>query len=304
MSTRFTVETVQWTQAQQALQQVRETVFVQGQGVPAELEQDGHDSDCQHVLARDSAGTPIGTARLSTDGKLGRMAVLDAWRGHGVGEALLDALVQHAHTHGAGTLYLHAQASAVAFYLQHGWLPQGETFTEAGIEHQRMCLPLRQATLVSAHEHGELAAHAALCGVVHQARRQAYLFVPSLAPALFNADAVQNALRRLATRRGDTQIQLLLHGIDRANASAATIALVQRLPSSFAVRITHEGADRQESSAWMCNDIGGSWHWPQADRMAGQYQLDAPGQARLLRQRFDVLWQRAQAATELRALGL
>ena len=37
---------------------------------------------------------------------------------------------------------LHAQASAVGFYLAHGWQARGAAFAEAGIEHQEMTLPL------------------------------------------------------------------------------------------------------------------------------------------------------------------
>ena len=37
---------------------------------------------------------------------------------------------------------LHAQASAVGFYLRAGFAPRGAPFSEAGIAHQEMALTL------------------------------------------------------------------------------------------------------------------------------------------------------------------
>jgi len=90
---RFHVEVVDYPAQHAALHRVRFTVFVDEQKVPAELEIDALDPFSVHVLARDAAGTPIGAGRLTPDGRIGRMAVLEAWRGKGVGEALLLALV-------------------------------------------------------------------------------------------------------------------------------------------------------------------------------------------------------------------
>ena len=64
----FQVVVADYATAFDALRAVREVVFVQGQGVPVELELDALDPRCRHVLARDPDGLPIGTARLTGSG--------------------------------------------------------------------------------------------------------------------------------------------------------------------------------------------------------------------------------------------
>jgi predicted GNAT family N-acyltransferase len=72
---------------------VRKLVFVVEQQIPLEVEFDELDRHCHHVIARDVLCRPIGTGRLSPEGKIGRMAVLHEWRRQGVGESLLRTLI-------------------------------------------------------------------------------------------------------------------------------------------------------------------------------------------------------------------
>lgn len=154
--------------AQPALRAVREAVFVREQNVPLALELDAErDPRCQHVLAFDASGEPIGTGRLTPDRRIGRMAVLASWRGRGVGEALLAALLERAQALGWREVSLHSQAGATGFYARHGFLPFGERFLEAGIEHVAMYRLLGAANPVDGRE----AALAALAGILAQARR-------------------------------------------------------------------------------------------------------------------------------------
>jgi len=120
------------------LRQVRESVFVHEQAVPLELEWDGIDPDCVHVLAEDEQGRVFGTGRLLPDGHIGRMAVLREWRGHGAGSAMLLALIAIAAEQGMSEVVLNAQVQARDFYARHGFVAEGEVFLDAGIPHQRM----------------------------------------------------------------------------------------------------------------------------------------------------------------------
>jgi predicted GNAT family N-acyltransferase len=135
------VQLQDWPAAQVRALAIRETVFVQEQGVDPALEIDGRDAECLHALAIDSRGDVVGTGRLLPDGRIGRMAVLAAHRGRGVGAALLVALVNAARTRGDSRIWLHAQTQAAGLYRRHGFVPIGETFMEAGIEHIEMELP-------------------------------------------------------------------------------------------------------------------------------------------------------------------
>jgi predicted GNAT family N-acyltransferase len=118
---------------------LRHEVFVDEQGVPPELEVDGEDPACVHVLATVD-GLLVGTARLrEVDGhaKAERVAVRATARRQGVGRALMAALEQEAaRTH--TWLHLHAQDTAIPFYLDLGYVVDGAPFTEAGIVHVAM----------------------------------------------------------------------------------------------------------------------------------------------------------------------
>lgn len=129
---------VAWGTHEAPLLAVRFEVFVEGQDVPLDEEVDGKDPDCVHVLAEADDGSPIATGRLLPDGHIGRMAVRDAWRGKGIGGAVLEALVDIARDRGHDLVVLAAQTHAIPFYAAHGFRVYGELFDDAGIPHRWM----------------------------------------------------------------------------------------------------------------------------------------------------------------------
>lgn len=139
---RHEVQIGTWAELGEAAHAIRHEVFVLEQQIPAELEWDVADAGCVHALARDPQGTPIATGRLLSVApgvsKIGRMAVRASMRGHGAGQAVLAALVAAARARGDHQVMLHAQQSALGFYLRAGFTPQGEAFEEAGLAHQEM----------------------------------------------------------------------------------------------------------------------------------------------------------------------
>ena len=134
-SPAFRVRLVDWRDASPDLSRIRTTVFVGEQNLQTEIEIDGRDPQCAHVLAETAAGEAIGTGRLMADGRIGRMAVLAAWRGRGVGAAMLEALMAEARRRGLREAYLHSQSHAKDFYARHGYAVEGEEYLEAGIPH-------------------------------------------------------------------------------------------------------------------------------------------------------------------------
>ena len=140
----YSVSLADWRQFGEALSQIRFTVFVREQGVPPEIELDTLDTSaekCIHAAARDQDGNIIATGRLILDEpipRIGRMAVLKAWRGSGVGGALLDTLCQEVKRHGFTQVLVHAQTHAATFYFKRGFLSHGSEFAEAGIPHLEM----------------------------------------------------------------------------------------------------------------------------------------------------------------------
>jgi predicted GNAT family N-acyltransferase len=296
---RFEVAMADYASDLPALRTVRDVVFVQEQRVPVEIERDALDPLCSHVLARDAGGMPVGTGRLAPDGKIGRMAVLREWRGRGVGVAMLRALLGRAVDMGLAEVHLHAQVDAEGFYAAEGFLPTGERFEEAGIQHQAMhCLLGRPAQVETPAQ-----AQAAVAGVLASARRAAFVYSRDLDPGLLDRPGVLAAFRRLAIRSGE--IRLLLQDVAAPQrAHAPLIALAQRLPTAFAIRVIEEPVDLTYPSAFAASDTGGWYFRPLGHRIEGETMLDGAARMRQLRTIFDSAWERARPATELRALGI
>jgi predicted GNAT family N-acyltransferase len=138
------VAIVKWAEAEQAVRPIREEGFIHEQGVPEELERDGLDPICVHVVAWSEIGDAIGTARMEPGGKIGRMAVLTDWRRRGVGQALLHALLELAARRGISRVTLAAQTHAIGFYERCGFHGVGALFMDAGIWHRLMVRELLQ----------------------------------------------------------------------------------------------------------------------------------------------------------------
>jgi predicted GNAT family N-acyltransferase len=134
----FVIRVVSWDAERMRLQAVRGAVFIVEQQVPAALEYDSDDLTCRHALALDAKGQAIGCARLLRDGSIGRVAVVSAWRGRGVGSAMLARLMDVARYAGFERVGLKARSDTCDFYARYGFLVRGEEFIEVGIRHQRM----------------------------------------------------------------------------------------------------------------------------------------------------------------------
>ena len=128
------------------MKDVRVAVFVQEQNVPVDIEMDDRDDQCVHVLAQHNISLPVGTGRidLQYDGKIGRVVVLKAYRGRGIGVALMSALETIAQQAGLTHVWINAQISAQSFYQKQGYVASGDTFLEADIVHCRMSKRLEE----------------------------------------------------------------------------------------------------------------------------------------------------------------
>ncbi len=122
---------------------IRQKVFVQEQGVPLDIEIDDKEALCLHFVAYDDKDVACATCRIFPDSHeenatLQRMAVLSSHRGQKLGQFLLQQTMAYCKEQGFKTMELHAQLSAKPFYDKLGFIPEGEIFQEAGINHQTM----------------------------------------------------------------------------------------------------------------------------------------------------------------------
>lgn len=126
-----------WAEIKPLALPIRWAVFVEEQKVPAEEEIDALDDVSLHVVAL-LDGKAVATGRLCPDGRIGRMAVLGAFRHQGWGAAVISALLQEADRRELPASYLHAQCQALPFYERFGFRAEGPVFDEAGIPHRLM----------------------------------------------------------------------------------------------------------------------------------------------------------------------
>lgn len=119
---------------------VREEVFIREQGFANEF--DATDAVATHVVWRDGSRI-VGTCRFFPDTvpgryRIGRMAVLAAYRGRQIGAALLAAAETGIRKAGGKEAVLAAQVRARGFYLQAGYTETGELHDEEGCPHTTM----------------------------------------------------------------------------------------------------------------------------------------------------------------------
>ena len=140
------VRLADWEADEAGLRDVRTRVFVEEQSVSEAEEWDGLDPECLHAVAETDADGIVATGRLHPSGKVGRMAVLAAWRGRGVGGLILQCLLEAAREQGLQSVYLHGQVPVLGFYRRFGFSAEGEEFEEAGMPHRLMRLALAPGT--------------------------------------------------------------------------------------------------------------------------------------------------------------
>ncbi len=300
------------------LRRVRNAVFVDEQRIPPEIEFDEHDRHCHHQLARNLQGEPIGTGRLSPEGKIGRLAVLSEWRGQGVGKSLLRAIIEQARGRGLTTVSANAQVSAQAFYEKFAFTAEGEEFLEAGIPHRTMRLTLAppvtpqrppsdvRAPSVAAVrlENGE-AILAATVELIAQSRRQLYIHSRDLEFGLYGHGELVEALKQFALRNRGGEVRIIVQ--EPASLRGKThplLELTQKLTSFFLVRAPVEEEDLQYPSSFVINDRDGYLFRLVGDRLEGHWSPNLPARHRQLQEAFERAWQRSRPCSEFRALGL
>jgi predicted GNAT family N-acyltransferase len=117
---------------------IRYEVFVIGQDCPPGLEVE-FDDESTHFLATVN-GEPAGACRFRKTGKgykLERFAVLEKFRGQGIGQALVSTALEALPAE-ADYIYLHSQVRAVSLYTRFGFEQSGPEFEEAGMMHYKM----------------------------------------------------------------------------------------------------------------------------------------------------------------------
>lgn len=125
--------------------QVRTSVFVHGQNVPAQREIDDFENDAHHYLAvfDDQAAGAVRWRRSEKNpaiAKIERLATLSDFRGKGVGKALMAFIIADIKKEkDITTILLGSQDHAIPFYEAMGFKICGEGYFDGGtIPHHDM----------------------------------------------------------------------------------------------------------------------------------------------------------------------
>ena len=130
-----------WASHEPQLRTVRTPVFVIEQLVTPEFEWDDIDATAVHLLATLN-NEAIGCLRIIDYHKIGRMAVLKAYRGQGLGTAMLLAAVAICKQHGSKQVMLSSQTQAIGFYEKAGFKQVSGVYCDVDIPHVDMLLAL------------------------------------------------------------------------------------------------------------------------------------------------------------------
>lgn len=313
----FRVELANWAADEAALRAVRTAVFLVEQGIPPEDEWDALDAPSLHALARDGAGNPIGCARLTPKRKIGRLAVLKAWRGKGVGEALLRTMVEQARARHWPEVALDSQSYAIPFYERAGFVAEGEEFMDAGIPHRLMRLALappeaapRAGDALPAAEgarHVEVGNLEEACRYVDElaaaARHKLWIYTRDLDRLLYDREAFLEAVRRIALSGRGAEVRILIHDArDAVRDGHRLLHLAARLPTYIHLRTPVAEEDRQYAAAFLLNDTGGFFLRPIGSRWEGEGRTASPGPQAGLLGYFNQVWERSEPDPELRRL--
>ncbi len=318
-----------WEEHQAVLRQIREIVFIAGQQVPREIEWDGLDETSQHFLAVNELGEYIGCARLLDSGQIGRMAVLEAHRGLGVGGLLLKAVVDAAGQQGFERLFLHAQAYAEAFYRKGGFVLCGDPFEEAGITHvpMELKLPLNFVPALSPEEprpapnvipqvpadrpsasptpfSGLTDLLSQLREIAGSARRRLCILHPNLDQEIFEDEGLLTILSELARSAPRSEIQIIVLDtkliVDRGHK---VLELARRLDEKITIRHLRERANL-DTSAFVCADMEGYWMLPNWQQFDGMSDVNNPVMCNRLLEAFKHAWEKSVDDPELRIIHI
>ncbi|TWI53129.1 putative GNAT family N-acyltransferase [Pseudomonas duriflava] len=299
-----------WKRDNKLLRQIRETVFVQEQAVPPEMEWDSEDDQAVHFLALEGEYA-IGTARLLKDGKIGRVAVLKDWRGLQIGSALLQAVLAEAERLGMHRQTLSAQIPAIAFYERFGFSVTSKEYLEAGIAHvdmTRYSPPVLEPALHLEKQEVRFdtaeAAAEHILALLNQARRTICIYTPDLEPLLYNRSDIEHSLTRFLLAHPRNQIKLLVKDTSPAiRRGHRLINLSRRLSSNFYIRKCSPNYPAEEL-AYLLVDDSGLVIRKNPQLYHGVAYYSAKRIVRLQQNRFDMTWQTAVSDPNMRSLLL
>jgi len=312
-----------WQLAPADVRNIRQTVFVDEQKVPPELEWDDTDEIADHYLMVLPDNTPAGVARLFSTleetAHIGRMAILPAHRGKGLGEVLLRHLVSEA-SERFTELQLSAQEHAIPFYQRSGFHVCSDLYNDAGIPHVDMrCLaPTQVNDAYSTRENPMLLGEdrdawlfdrentmvELIDSLAGQARQRLWLYDRVLDHDLYDRLRFRELISGLARRHRLSDVRLLIHDdkplVQRRHQ---IVELMRRLPSRIELRLVNEDYP-VDDQPFVLADREGVVYRHDFYKPEGYATFANSGRVKQLAESFQRMWDAGKSSLELRELPL
>ena len=307
-----------WQENQERISNIRRTVFIEEQNVSEDEEWDDRDmlASTQHFLIMEDTETAIGTARILASGKIGRVAVLKAYRRQGLGKLLVRSAIKAALAMGYTNIYLDAQLPAMEMYATLGFVAEGDIFLDADIEHKRMVLPLSQDNLSVIYGDARQTidnTHDAKQHLIQQcehAHKTIHILTEHLRPQLYAVPELVDAISKLARKSRHARIRILIKDPSMApSTSHALIALSQRLSSAIEVRVLTKNSRESRTEGtehnYLICDKHHIVHFKQEEKTIGHANYQAMAEIKHLTNSFTYLWEsHSEHDPNLRRLSL
>ncbi len=127
-----------WKDSLNEILSVRHKVFIIEQHFDGHVLCDINDPDCYHIVVRNYQKSVVASGRISSEGKIGRIAVTLPYRGIGIGTKLLDQLVQLGRSMQLANLSLNAEFDNHSFYDQQKFSATGPVYMKFGVPYQML----------------------------------------------------------------------------------------------------------------------------------------------------------------------
>lgn len=299
------IQQVEWLPYKDSIQNLRQTVFIEEQKVDRSEEFDGLDEaeDTWHFAAFDENERLIGYARLLNTGKIGRMAVLPEYRNRKIGSQILKETallaLKNQILNKDKKLFVHAQTRARSFYRRAGFVPVGDIYMEANIEHITMEFdPKSEAAITSLFADAVLRfnsvddIHFHLTQVSKCTSRYIDILSDHLENPLFTEERFVRALSKAARRSRNSLVRILLRDSKKLHGiSHPLVLLSQRLSSKIEIRALTEEPQKPDIG-YLLSDAQRMVYFNNESEHIGFANYRAGPEAQNLLDEFDNLWHR------------
>jgi predicted GNAT family N-acyltransferase len=259
------VKSASWDKDRVSLKEIRRQVFVIEQGVDERLEWDNDDANSEHFIAYIN-GDAVGCARLVGNKKIGRMAVLKAFRANGVGSKILDHIKRHSSQKRYTRLVLSAQCHAYEFYRSNGFEAFSVPYEDANIPHIDMEHRVfsqdesedSQYYMKSDQQihHGDsiIQAEGYLDIALSQVSRSVILCINDIQHPLCSNKNLLNRLKIMARTNKHFKCYILITNYQPKFNDTALFRLADRLPSFIKIKASSEPVTSHwvfDSNTWL-----------------------------------------------------